>query len=193
MGSPMNAYMRHASFTGYQQLIDESMPMITNDGLTSEQAEEQMAKVSIAGLHTSLSLTSTSLSRTALSDPALAALRAQWGKNEIPEEKEPLWKLFFMQFVGTMPAMIEIAGILSAILGSWVDFWIIFALLMTNATLGFIEEVRSACVAPRLLHSLRSSSPPLRPFPPPLLSCPPYFPSPLTCSIALLPCRRARR
>ena len=48
-----------------------------------------------------------------------------------------------MQFVGTMPAMIEIAGLLSAVLGSWVDFWIIFALLMTNATLGFIEEMNA--------------------------------------------------
>ena len=48
-----------------------------------------------------------------------------------------------MQFVGTMPAMIELAGLLSAILGSWIDFWIIFALLMTNATLGFIEEVNA--------------------------------------------------
>ena len=54
-----------------------------------------------------------------------------------------LWKLFFMQFVGTMPAMIEIAGLLSAALGSWLDFWIIFALLMTNATLGFIEEMNA--------------------------------------------------
>ena len=30
-----------------------------------------------------------------------------WGKNEIPEEKEPLWRLFAMQFVGTMPAMVR--------------------------------------------------------------------------------------
>ena len=66
-----------------------------------------------------------------------------WGKNEIPEEKEPLWRMFAMQFVGTMPAMIEIAGLLSLILGSYVDFWIIFALLMTNATLGFVEEMNA--------------------------------------------------
>merc|ERR1719183_1344950 len=67
----------------------------------------------------------------------------KWGKNEIPEEKEPLWKMFAMQFVGTMPAMIEIAGLLALVLGSYIDFWIIFALLMTNATLGFIEEMNA--------------------------------------------------
>ena len=36
-----------------------------------------------------------------------AAQQIKWGKNEIPEEKEPLWKMFLMQFVGTMPAMVR--------------------------------------------------------------------------------------
>ena len=35
------------------------------------------------------------------------AAMLKWGKNEIPEEKEPLWKMFVMQFVGTMPAMVR--------------------------------------------------------------------------------------
>merc|ERR1719199_2012230 len=39
--------------------------------------------------------------------------------------------------------MIEIAGLLALSLGSYLDFWIIFALLMTNATLGFIEEMNA--------------------------------------------------
>ena len=37
-----------------------------------------------------------------------AAMMKKWGKNEIPEEKEPLWKMFTMQFVGTMPAMVRL-------------------------------------------------------------------------------------
>lgn len=36
-----------------------------------------------------------------------AAAQAKWGKNEIPEDKEPLWRLFAMQFVGAMPAMVR--------------------------------------------------------------------------------------
>ena len=35
------------------------------------------------------------------------AMMKKWGKNEIPEEKEPLWRMFAMQFVGTMPAMVR--------------------------------------------------------------------------------------
>ncbi|EOD40558.1 hypothetical protein EMIHUDRAFT_222670 [Emiliania huxleyi CCMP1516] len=61
---------------------------------------------------------------------------AVWGRNEIPEEKEPLWRMFAMQFI-------EIAGLLAFLLKSYVDFWIILALLMTNATLGFIEEMNA--------------------------------------------------
>jgi hypothetical protein len=38
------------------------------------------------------------------------AMLKKWGKNEIPEEKEPLWKMFAMQFVGTMPAMVRHAS-----------------------------------------------------------------------------------
>ena len=38
------------------------------------------------------------------------AQRAIWGKNEIPEEKEPLWRMFLMQFVGTMPMTVRSAA-----------------------------------------------------------------------------------
>ena len=40
-------------------------------------------------------------------DASAAAMMKKWGKNEIPEEKEPLWRMFAMQFVGTMPAMVR--------------------------------------------------------------------------------------
>ena len=42
-----------------------------------------------------------------------------------------------------MPLMIELAAFLSFVLASYLDFYIIMALLMTNATLGFIEEMNA--------------------------------------------------
>ena len=42
-----------------------------------------------------------------------------------------------------MRLQIEIAALLALSLGSYLDFAIIFALLMTNATLGFIEEMNA--------------------------------------------------
>jgi H+-transporting ATPase len=64
----------------------------------------------------------------------------QYGYNEIVEKKtNPLLKLL-SYFWGPIPWMIEVAAILSAVVNEWDDFWIIFALLMLNAIVGFWQE-----------------------------------------------------
>jgi len=64
----------------------------------------------------------------------------KYGLNEVPEVKEPLWKLFIKQFTGPMQIMIEAAALLCLTIQNWPDFTIIMVLLMTNGTLGFFEE-----------------------------------------------------
>lgn len=64
----------------------------------------------------------------------------QYGPNEIKEEKtNPILK-FLTYFWGPIPWMIEIAVILSAVVGHWEDFGIILFLLVCNAVVGFWEE-----------------------------------------------------
>ncbi len=64
----------------------------------------------------------------------------QYGPNEIKEEKtNPLLK-FLTYFWGPIPWMIEVAVILSAVVGHWEDFGIILFLLLCNAVVGFWEE-----------------------------------------------------
>jgi H+-transporting ATPase len=64
----------------------------------------------------------------------------QYGPNEIKEEKtNPILK-FLTYFWGPIPWMIEVAVILSAVVGHWEDFGIILFLLVTNAVVGFWEE-----------------------------------------------------
>jgi H+-transporting ATPase len=64
----------------------------------------------------------------------------QYGPNEIKEEhSNPILK-FLTYFWGPIPWMIEVAVILSALVGHWEDFGIILFLLLCNAVVGFWEE-----------------------------------------------------
>ena len=64
----------------------------------------------------------------------------RYGYNEIAEKKvNPVLKLF-SYFWGPIPWMIEIAAIISAVIQHWTDFWIITALLLVNAVVGFWHE-----------------------------------------------------
>lgn len=64
----------------------------------------------------------------------------QYGPNALQEKKvSPLLK-FLGYFWGPIPWMIEIAAFLSALAQRWDDFWIIMALLVFNAGVGFWQE-----------------------------------------------------
>jgi H+-transporting ATPase len=65
---------------------------------------------------------------------------AQFGPNELAEEKtNPILK-FLSYLWGPIPWMIEIAAILSGIAHHWEDLGIILTLLVVNAVVGFWEE-----------------------------------------------------
>ncbi len=75
-------------------------------------------------------------------EEALRLLREQ-GYNELPEKQvNPVLK-FLGAFWGPIPWMIEVAVVLSAIVGHWADFGIILALLVANAVVGFWEEYQA--------------------------------------------------
>src|ERR1700758_1952892 len=64
----------------------------------------------------------------------------QYGYNKIAEKKvNPIIKLL-SYFWGSIPWIIEVAAILSAIIHHWEDFWIILILLLLNAVVGFWQE-----------------------------------------------------
>ncbi len=64
----------------------------------------------------------------------------QYGPNEIEEKKSNPFLKFLTYFWGPIPWMIEVAVILSAVVGHWEDFGIILFLLLCNAVVGFWEE-----------------------------------------------------
>jgi H+-transporting ATPase len=67
----------------------------------------------------------------------------KFGPNEIFERKRHPIVKFLTYFWGPIPWMIEIAIILSAIIGRYEDFGVILALLFLNGTVGFWQEQKA--------------------------------------------------
>ena len=71
------------------------------------------------------------------------AAQEKYGLNEIEVPSTPLYMLFFHQFIGFLPLLIELAALVSLGVGDYVDFGIIVAMLLVNASLGFHEEYKA--------------------------------------------------
>lgn len=69
---------------------------------------------------------------------------AKYGPNAIEEKKESALLKFLSYFWGSIPWMIEIAAVLSALVRHWTDFIIIMVLLAFNAVVGFWQEHQAA-------------------------------------------------
>ncbi len=75
-----------------------------------------------------------------LSEEEAGARLEKVGENALPsEERSVLWMLFGF-FWGPIPWMIEVAAILSLLVGHFADFYVILGLLIFNALIGFWEE-----------------------------------------------------
>jgi len=78
-----------------------------------------------------------------LSDAEAKARLSTYGRNELPEKKKNPLLRFLGYFWAPIPWMIEAAIVLSAIIGHWEDFGIIFGLLMLNALVGYYQEKKA--------------------------------------------------
>jgi H+-transporting ATPase len=78
-----------------------------------------------------------------LSQPEAERRLAQDGYNQLPETTVSPLMQFLSHFWGPIAWMIEAAVILSALVGDWVDFGLILALLIANGVVGFWEEYQA--------------------------------------------------
>ena len=69
---------------------------------------------------------------------------AKFGPNALSEKRKSVILKFLAYFWGPIPWMIEIAAILSLVVKHWTDFWVIFALLLFNALIGFYQEMKAS-------------------------------------------------
>ena len=76
-------------------------------------------------------------------DAAAERLRIA-GPNELPEpERKPAIVRFLVHFNDTLIYILLGAAVIKALMGDWLDFWVIMAVAIINAVIGFIQEGRA--------------------------------------------------
>lgn len=64
-----------------------------------------------------------------------------YGPNRLPEaEGKPAWQRFLVHFHNILIYVLIGAGVVTALLGHWIDTGVIFAVVVINALIGFIQE-----------------------------------------------------
>lgn len=99
---------------------------------------------------------------TGLPHSEIETRRNKYGYNEVAEQKGHPLLAFLGKFWGVSAWMLELIMILSAILGKYTDLFVVSALLIINAVLGFAQERRAAGVVQALRQRLQVSARALR-------------------------------
>jgi H+-transporting ATPase len=86
----------------------------------------------------------------------------KYGYNEVPEKKENPYIKFAKKFWGLTAWMLEAVIVLSYILHKYLDMYIIAALLVVNAVIGFMQEERASKAVEALKQRLRINARVLR-------------------------------
>ncbi len=92
-----------------------------------------------------------------LTDEEVSSRLALHGENRItvPPGRAP-WRRFALQFVQPLILVLLAAGVITALLGEWVDSGVIFGVTLINAIIGFIQEGRAERALTALAHSVTS-------------------------------------
>ncbi|KAG8529275.1 uncharacterized protein KY384_005910 [Bacidia gigantensis] len=85
-----------------------------------------------------------------ISSSDIEGRRRHVGFNELTTEKENMFLKFLSFFTGPILYVMEIAVLLAAGLRDWIDFGVIIAILMLNATVGWYQEKQAADVVASL-------------------------------------------
>jgi H+-transporting ATPase len=86
----------------------------------------------------------------------------EYGYNEVPEKKANPYLSFGKKFWGLTAWMLEAVIVLSVILNKMLDMYVIVALLLLNAVLGFFQEQRASKAVDALKQQLRVNARTLR-------------------------------
>lgn len=79
--------------------------------------------------------------RDGLTEPEVRQAREDHGANRLPPARRmnPILR-FFTHFNNVLIYILLVAGLIKAIYQDWVDFWVIVAVAIVNALIGFVQE-----------------------------------------------------
>ncbi len=87
----------------------------------------------------------------------------QFGRNRLPEAKRrSAFVRFLTQFHNVLIYILLIAGAVTALLGHWIDSSVIFAVVIINAIIGFVQEGKAEQAMDAIRHMLSPSAMALR-------------------------------
>jgi len=82
--------------------------------------------------------------RSGLTPDAVDARRVEYGANRLPPpRRQPAWQRLLLQFHNVLIYVLLAAGVITALLGHWLDSGVIFGVVVINALIGFIQEGRA--------------------------------------------------
>jgi H+-transporting ATPase len=90
-----------------------------------------------------------------LTDAEVQERQKTYGLNEVPEEKQSMLVVFLKHFWGLTAFMLEFTIITSLLLHNYVNVYLISALMLFNAIIGFIQEFKAAKTVKSLKKSLQ--------------------------------------
>jgi Ca2+-transporting ATPase len=83
--------------------------------------------------------------------------RSRWGSNEITAALGvPKWVLFLKQFRDLLVVILIVAGIISMSIGSYRDGGVMFAIVVINAVIGFVQEYKAGRIIEKLRDLIKS-------------------------------------
>jgi H+-transporting ATPase len=90
-----------------------------------------------------------------LDDAEVQERQKTYGLNEVPEEKQSMLLVFLKHFWGLTAFMLEFTIVTSLLLHNYVNVYLISALMLFNAIIGFIQEFKAAKTVKSLKKSLQ--------------------------------------
>lgn len=100
---------------------------------------------------------------TGLSESEVAKRQSHFGANELKAKPgtSPIVK-FLQQFNQPLLYILLIAGAIKALIGQWVNAWVIWGVTLINAIIGFIQESKAESAIAALASSVRTNATILR-------------------------------